>query len=295
MSTAAPPAKRPARRFQRPTVSKILLTALSWALFVLIVMGPLLTVVAFSFSSSVFGGRTVATGAWYVRLFTEPGLLTPLLRSFEIAIIVVLVQLVLGTLIAYGTGRRQIYGAKIMDALSNITIALPSVVIGLALLAFYGPFGPINAFAEFAFSRPFALTWTLWIIVGAHLLETFPYMVRSVGAVLHRMDPHLETAARTLGASRWIVFRTITLPQLRPGLVAGSVLTFSRSIAEFGATVIVVSAVLRTAPISIFSDAEAGSLELASAYSVVLMLVSFVLYFVISRWLLQVEHEPVPF
>ena len=209
--------------------------------------------------------------------------------------IVVLIQLALGTLIAYGTGRRRIYGARIMDTLSNITIALPSVVIGLALLAFYGPFGPINAFAEMAFSHPFSLTWTVWIVVGAHLLETFPYMVRSVGAVLHRMDPHLETAARTLGASRWLVFRTITFPQLRPGLVAGSVLTFSRSIAEFGATIIVVSAVLRTAPISIFSEAEGGSLELASAYSVVLMVVSYALYFIMSRWLLKAEHEPVPF
>ena len=81
----------------------------------------------------------------------------------------------------------------------------------------------------------------------------------------------------------------------RPGLVAGSALTSSRSIAEFGATIIVVSAILRTAPIRIFTEAEAGFLELASAYSVVLMLVPYVLYFLMSRWLLKVEHEPVPF
>lgn len=82
---------------------------------------------------------------------------------------------------------------------------------------------------------------------------------------------------------------------IRPGLVAGSVRTFSRSIAEFGATIIVVSAILRTAPIRIFTKAEAGSLELASAYSVVLMLVPYVLHFLMSRWLLKVGHEPVPF
>src|SRR5256712_367915 len=97
--------------------------------------------------------------------------------------------------------------------------------------------------------------------------------------------PHPEL--RDCGHRRRHAFLTITLPQLKPGLVAGSVLVLSRSIAEFGATIIVVSAVLKTAPIAIFTQAEAGSLELASAYSVVLMVVSFVAYLLMSRWLLR--------
>lgn len=260
-----------------------------WSLFAILVLGPLLTVLMFSFTPSVFEGVGGFTAKWYQQLLSRPEYYTPLIRSFEVAFLVVLVQLVFGTLIAFSTIRNKIIGARTLDAMSNITIALPSVVVGLALLAFYGPFGPVHGLSAFLTSNPLTLTFTLWIVVFAHVLETFPYMVRSVSAVLQKMDPRLESAARSLGASPWYVFRTITLPQLRPGLVAGAVLVISRSIAEFGATIIVVSALLRTAPIAIYGEAESGALEFAAAYSVVLMLVSFTAYLIMSRWLLKNE------
>ena len=262
-----------------------------WALFALLILGPLATVLVFSFTPSVFEGAGGFTLSWYQQLFSKPEYYTPLIRSFQVALIVVAVQLVFGTLIAYSTVRGKIFGAKTLDAMSNITIALPSVVVGLALLAFYGPHGPLHAVTDFLFGNPLALTWTLAIVVLAHVLETFPYMVRSVTAVLQKMDPNLESAARSLGASNWYVFRTITLPQLRPGLVAGAVLALSRSIAEFGATIIVVSALLRTSPIAIYGEAESGRLEFAAAYSVILMLVSFAAYLAMTRWLLRGENE----
>lgn len=264
-----------------------------WALFVLFILGPLLTVLAFSLTANVFQGVHPTTLQHYRELFATQANYAPLVRSFEVALLVVLIQLVFGTMIAYSTVRGKIHGARLLDAMSNITIALPSVVVGLALLAFYGPFGPVSSVARAIFGNPFTLTWTVWILVFAHVLETFPYMVRSVTAGLQRMDPNLESAARSLGAGKWQVFRTITLPQLRPSLVAGGVLVLSRSIAEFGATIIVVSAVLRTAPVRIYSEAESGSIELAAAYSVVLMLVSFTVYILMRRWLLR--DEPTAF
>lgn len=246
-------------------------------------------VVLFSFTPSIFAGTQGFTLKWYQDLFTQPALYAPLLRSIEIALIVVALQIVFGTMVAYSTIRGKVFGSSALDALSNITIALPSVVVGLSLLAFYGPYGPYAALTEFLFGNPLTLTFTLWIIVFAHVIETFPYMIRSIGAVLLKMDPKLDTAARSLGASRLYAFTTITLPQMKPGLVAGSVLVFSRSIAEFGATIVVVSALLRTAPIAIFSEIEAGFLELASAYSVVLMVVSVVAYLLMSRSMLKGE------
>lgn len=286
MTTAA---AREEEAYPRPPAEKAVWSVLVWGLFLVFVLGPLLTVLAFSLTPNIFEGVHPTTLRHYARLFSDAQLYGPLIRSFEVAFIVVVIQLFLGTLIAYSTVRGRVVGAKLLDAMTNITVALPSVVVGLALLAFYGPFGPANAFAEFAFDRPFTLTWTLAILVLAHVLETFPYMVRSVTTALLRMDPYPESAARSLGANRWVVFRTVTLPQLRPSLVAGSVLVLSRSIAEFGATIIVVSAVLRTAPVKIYSEAEAGSLELAAAYSVVLMLVSFGTYLAMTRWLLKEE------
>ncbi|MEA3199477.1 MAG: molybdate transport system permease protein [Thermoplasmata archaeon] len=272
------------------TLEKSAWTVLVWALFALFILGPLLTVVAFSLTHNVFQGARPNSLEWYAQLLRDPQLYGPLLRSFEVALIVVMVQLVFGTLIAYSTVRGRIFGAGFLDALCNITIALPSVVIGLALLAFYGPFGPVSTFSTWVTGSPFTLTWTLAIVVFAHVLETFPYMVRSVTQGLQRMDANLESAARSLGGKPWHVFRTITLPQLRPALVSGGVLVLSRSIAEFGATIIVVSAVLSTAPVSIYSAAESGSMELAAAYSVILMLVSFTAYVIMNRWLLREEN-----
>ena len=265
------------------TIAKWFWTVLIWTIFVVLILGPLLTVVLFSLTDSVFVGVRPTTLEWYRRIATEPSLYFPLLRSFEVALLVVAVQLIAGTLIAYATVRRKIFGAGFMDAMSNLTIALPSVVIGLSLLSFYGPYGPFHALSGFLFGSPIALTWTLWIVVLAHVLETFPYMVRTVGTVLAQVPPNLESAARSLGAGRFTVFRTVLLPQIKHSLLAGSVLVFSRSIAEFGATIVIVSAVLRTAPIQIYAEESAGSLELAAAYSVLLMLASLIIYLALRR------------
>lgn len=266
---------------------KVAWTAFIYALFIFLILGPLLTIVVFSFTPSVYGGVSPTTLEWYRRLFTTRELYLPLLRSFEIAIVVVAIQLVVGTLIAYGAVRGRVFGAGFLDAVSNVTLALPSVVAGIALLAFFGSYGPVQALAEVMTGGSVVLLWTFWIVVLAHVLETFPYMVRSTSAVLQKIDPHMEIAARSLGASRFTVFRTVVLPQLKPGLVAGSVLVFARSLAEFGATIIVVSAALRTAPIKIYTEAEGGSLELAAAYSVVLILTSFLLYVVMRTVVLR--------
>ncbi|HEX2065895.1 MAG TPA: ABC transporter permease [Candidatus Thermoplasmatota archaeon] len=271
----------------RTAATRLVWSLLVWGIFAFFILGPLLTVLAFSFTPAVFEGVRLSTLHWYQRLFSQPDLFQPLLRSFQVATIVVLIQLVIGTLVAYATVRRRIFAASALDALSNLTIALPSVVVGLALLSFYGPFGPIRALTDLFFGDPLSFTWTLWIVVFAHVLETFPYMVRTVATALQQLPPNLESAARSLGASRFTVFRTVVLPLLKPSLLAGGVLVFSRSVAEFGATIVVVSAVLRTAPIKIYAEAEAGNLELAAAYSVVLMLVSFSIYLVLRRRLLK--------
>jgi ABC-type sulfate transport system permease component len=123
----------------------------------------------------------------------------------------------------------------------------------------------------------------MWIVVLAHVLETFPYMVRTVGSVLAQVPRNLESAAHSLGAGRFTVFRTVLLPQIKHSMLAGSVLVFSRSLAEFGATIVVVSAALKTAPTQIYSQESAGNLELAAAYSVILMLTSLVIYLALRR------------
>ncbi|MEA3136976.1 MAG: sulfate/thiosulfate transport system permease protein [Thermoplasmata archaeon] len=264
-------------------LSKSMWTVIVWGLFLIVVLGPLLTVLLFSLTPSVFEGLRPSTLQWYRAILADPVLYYPLVRSFEIALIVVAGQLVLGTLIAYATVRRKVFGPGIMDAMSNLTIALPSVVIGLALLAFYSPYGPVSALSDLMYGNPLSLTFTMWIVVLAHVLETFPYMVRTVGSVLAQVPRNLESAAHSLGAGRFTVFRTVLLPQIKHSMLAGSVLVFSRSLAEFGATIVVVSAALKTAPVQIYSQESAGNLELAAAYSVILMLASLIIYLALRR------------
>lgn len=264
-------------------VSKSVWTVLVWGLFLLVVLGPLLTVLLFSLTPSVFEGIRPTTLQWYRAIVSDPVLYYPLVRSFEIAFLVVACQLVFGTLVAYATVRRKVFGPGVMDAMSNLTIALPSVVIGLALLAFYSPYGPFTALSDLIFANPLSLTFTMWIVVLAHVLETFPYMVRTVGSVLAQVPKNLESAAHSLGAGRFTVFRTVLLPQIKHSMLAGSVLVFSRSLAEFGATIVVVSAALKTAPTQIYAQESAGNLEIAAAYSVILMLASLLIYLALRR------------
>jgi sulfate/thiosulfate transport system permease protein len=264
-------------------LAKSVWTIVVWALFILIVLAPLMTVLLFSLTPSVFEGIRPTTLQWYRAIASNSVLYNPIVRSFEVAFLVVLCQLVFGTLIAYATVRRKVFGPGVMDAMSNLTIALPSVVIGLALLAFYSPYGPFVALSDFMFGNPVNLTYTMWIVVLAHVLETFPYMVRTVGSVLAQVPKNLESAAHSLGAGRFTVFRTVLLPQIKHSMLAGSVLVFSRSLAEFGATIVVVSAALKTAPAQIYGQESAGNLELAAAYSVILMLTSLIIYLALRR------------
>src|SRR5687767_2837662 len=136
------------------TIARSSMSILVWLLFGVLVLGPLLTIFVISFVENAFVDDWKFTAAHYEELFSDPALYGPLLRSLEIALIVVVVQVILGSLIAFSTVRDRIYGARLLDAMSNVTIALPSVVVGLALLAFYGGVGPVQSFTEFLLGDP---------------------------------------------------------------------------------------------------------------------------------------------
>jgi molybdate transport system permease protein len=146
---------------------------------------------------------------------------------------------------------------------------LPPVVVGYLLLVLLGRNGPLGGWLYEVFGITLAFTWEGAALAAA--VMAFPLMVRAMRLSIEAIDQKLETAARTLGATRLDVFFTVTLPLTLPGILAGAVLAFARSLGEFGATITFVSNIpgeTRTLPLALYSliqtpGGEAGALRLA--------------------------------
>ena len=159
------------------------------------------------------------------------------------------------------------------------------MVTGFLLLVLLGRNGPVGRVMEDAFGV--RLLFTLHAAVLAAVVVAFPLMYQSAKAAFQSVDTRLEDAARTLGAGEARVFLTVTLPLAWPGLVAGTVLSFARSLGEFGATVMVAGNIpgeTTTVPLAIFFLADAGDLRAAGAYALVISALSMVMVVALNVW-----------
>lgn len=174
-----------------------------------------------------------------------------------------------GLLAAWLLARRRFPGKVLLDALVHLPLVVPPVVIGYALLLLFGRNGPVGAWLYDTFGFTVAFTWQGAALASA--VMAFPLMVRAMRLSLEAVDRKLEAAARTLGATPADVLFTVTLPLMAPGILAGAVLAFARSLGEFGATITFVSNIpgeTRTLPIAIYSltqtpGGEAAALRMA--------------------------------
>src|SRR6185503_11349534 len=143
--------------------------------------------------------------------------------------VVVVINAVTGTLIAWVLVRDEFRGKNFVNSLIDLPFALPTIVAGLTLLALYGPRGPIGI--DIAYTRT--------AVVLALLFVTLPFVVRTVQPVLIELDREMEEAAASLGANRITIFRRIVFPHLLPALLSGLALAFARAIGEFGAVILI--------------------------------------------------------
>ena len=188
--------------------------------------------------------------------------------------------------LAWLLARARFPGKLLLDGLVHLPLVVPPVVTGWVLLLLFAPRGPVGGLLERWFGVTVLFRWTGAAIAAG--VMALPLMVRAMRLSVEAVDPRLESAARTLGASRARVFRTITLPLSLPGLTAGLVLGFARSVGEFGATITFVSNVpgeTETLPLAIYGalqrpGAEATVWRLA-AVSVMLSLIALTA----SEWL----------
>ncbi|HTQ75370.1 MAG TPA: molybdate ABC transporter permease subunit [Burkholderiales bacterium] len=208
--------------------------------------------------------------------------------SLRIAFWSVFVSLPLALAVAYALARATFPGKTLFDAVVHLPLVLPPVVVGFFLLLLFGRRGPLGEILEQWFGIVVAFRWT-----GAALaagIMGFPLMVRAIRLSFETMDRKLEAAASTLGAGRAGVFLTVTLPLALPGLITGVLLSFARSLGEFGATITFVSNIpgeTRTLPLAIYTytqtpAGDAAALRL-SAIAVVLSLAALYLSEVLVR------------
>ena len=163
---------------------------------------------------------------------------------------------------------------------------LPPVVVGYLLLIGFGRRGFIGEYLYDWFGFTFAFSWRGAALASAVI--AFPLMVRAIRLALEGVDSKLELAARTLGAGRWRVFFTITLPLTLPGIIAGTVLAFARSLGEFGATITFVSNIpgeTRTLPSAMYTLIETPGAENAAARLCVIAILLALASLLISEWL----------
>jgi molybdate transport system permease protein len=205
--------------------------------------------------------------------------------SLRVSAWAVLLSLPLGIFVAYALARWRFPGKALLNGLVHLPLILPPVVTGYVLLMVFGRQGAVGA-ALAEWGVVFAFRWTGAALAAA--VMAFPLMVRAIRLSVEGVDPKLEAAAATLGASKLWVFLTITLPLILPGVLAGAVLAFAKAMGEFGATITFVSNIpgeTQTLPSAIYAalqvpGGESGAMRLVLVSVAVAMGALF-----LSEWL----------
>jgi sulfate transport system permease protein len=215
---------------------------------------------------------------------TSPLAIKSLKLTVICSLIVVVVNGVFGTILAWLLVRDQFPGKSIINAVIDLPFALPTIVASLILLTLYGADSPLGI--DIAFTRT--------AIVVALCFVTLPFVVRAVQPLLLEMDREMEAAAASLGASNLTIFRRIIFPNLLPGLGAGIALAFARALGEFGSVLLFAGGNPDTTVSSVFirNQVESGNEVGASAVSVVLLVASLLLLgsvSLIQRW--SIRHD----
>ena len=208
--------------------------------------------------------------------------------SLRVSIIAIGLTLPVAYGIAWLLARRRFPGRFLLDAVVHLPLVLPPVVTGYVLLLIFGRTGPVGGVLDRAFG--ISLTFSWWGAAIAAAVMALPLMVRAMRLSIEAVDQKLVGAAHTLGASHWRAFATITLPLSIPGILAGSVLGFARSIGEFGATITFVSNIpgeTRTLPLAIYNALQVPGTDIQVARLAVLSVLLSLGALLLSEWLVR--------
>ncbi|QQN73790.1 molybdate ABC transporter permease subunit [Croceicoccus sp. YJ47] len=208
--------------------------------------------------------------------------------SLRVSAVAMMATLPLAYALAWLLARRRFAGRVLLDAAVHLPLVVPPVVTGWILLIVLGPAGPVGAWLQTHFGIGFVFRWTGAAVAAA--VMALPLMVRAMRLSIEAVDRRAVDAARTLGATRWRAFATVTLPLSMPGILAGAVLGFARSLGEFGATITFVSNIpgeTQTLPLAIYSGLQVPGAEAAVTRLAIVSVVLSVGALMLSEWLIR--------
>lgn len=247
----------------------------------LIVLAPL--------SALVLKGAEIGW-ADYWRIISAPRTIAAFRLTLTAAAMATVFVALYGLLMAWVLVRYEFPGKRFLDALMDVPFALPTAVAGLALTALFAGNGWYGAVLE---PLGISIVYTIWGVAVAMAFTSIPFVVRTVQPVLEDLDPALEQAALTLGATRWQIFRRVVFPAILPAFTAGVTLSFARSLGEFGAVVFIAGNLpgkTEIASLLAFIRLEEYDYAGAAAIALTLLAIAFVLLVVsnfIQAWALR--------
>ena len=234
-------------------------------------LAPVLIVFPISFTEQqyVVFPPTGFTLRWYENFFDSDEFMSALYLSLRLTVSATLIATVFGTAAAVALVRYRFAGQQALKAFFVSPIIVPGLVLGIAMLIFFGPTLLYGTFAA---------------LLIAHIVVILPYVIRVVSANLVGLDIRIDHAAQSLGATRLQVFRTVTLPLLRPGIVAGAMLAFVQSFDELIVSLFLTGPQLSTLPVKIYHYIEFNSDPTIAAISVVVVVISATVILVTERF-----------
>src|SRR6188768_3060678 len=250
-------------------------------LSITVMIGVMLPLVLLPIASIfIFGTRTGLESFW--NALTAPEAIYALKLSIVTSFWATSFNVVFGLFAAYVLSKYNFWGHNALIVTISLPTAIPTAVAGFALLLLWGPYGTLARLL--GVDNVPHLMFTPYAIILANIFVTFPLAFGVIMPVFETMSASLEEASATMGATRWQTFWHVTLPSLRGAIVGGALLTFARSVGEFGSTILVsgnLASRTQTAPLYIFAKFNEGQIEAANAIAIVLALFSFTIFSVL--------------
>lgn len=207
---------------------------------------------------------------------------SPLKLSVEIAFVAGIIVIVAGILLGKLMAKRNFRGKLLLETFMLLPLVLPPTVIGFLLIIIFGKNSIFGEFVQWLFDQPIMFTW--WAAVIASTVVAFPLMYQSAKTGFESVDEDIENAARIDGANEWQIFFYVSIPLALKAIVSGGILSFTRALGEFGATLMFAGNIpgkTQTMPLAIYMAIDSGKMSLAWSWVICMIAISFIMLLIV--------------